>query len=117
MRKIFPFDAAIFDLDGTLLDSMYVWHHIDDVYFARRGMKTPPDYGRALAGLSYRESAEYTKARFGFPEPWEEIVQEWTTLAREEYAVEDNEGTVEIRCRKSSDDNGENDCRNSRPEG
>lgn len=87
MRKILPFDAAIFDLDGTLLDSMYVWHHIDDVYFARRGMKTPPDYGRALAGLSYRESAEYTKARFGFPEPWEEIVQEWTTLAREEYAL------------------------------
>lgn len=86
MRKTVPFDAAIFDLDGTLLDSMYVWHHIDDVYFARRGMKTPPDYGRALAGLSYRESAEYTKARFGFPEPWEEIVQEWTNLAREEYA-------------------------------
>lgn len=86
MNKIFPFDAAIFDLDGTLLDSMYVWHHIDEVYFARRGMKTPPDYGRALAGLSYRESAEYTKQRFGFTEPWQEIVQEWTDLAREEYA-------------------------------
>ena len=87
MRKILPFDAAIFDLDGTLLDSMYVWHHIDDVFFARRGMETPPDYGRALAGLSYRESAEYTKARFGFTQPWEEIVQEWTDLAREEYAL------------------------------
>jgi len=86
MRNIFPFEAAIFDLDGTLLDSMYVWHHIDKVYFARRGMVTPPDYGRALAGLSYRESAEYTKKRFGFTEPWEEIVQEWTDLAREEYA-------------------------------
>ena len=86
MKKVFPFEAAIFDLDGTLLDSMYVWHHIDDVYFQRRGMTTPPDYGRALAGLSYRESAEYTKARFGFPEPWEEIVKEWTDLAHEEYA-------------------------------
>lgn len=86
MNTNFPFEAAIFDLDGTLLDSMYVWHHIDDVYFARRGMKTPPDYGRALAGLSYRESAEYTRARFGFPEPWEDIVKEWTDLAREEYA-------------------------------
>jgi len=86
MRKILPFDAAIFDLDGTLLDSMYVWRRIDEVYFARRGMVTPPDYGRALAGLSYRESAEYTKARFGFTEPWQEIVQEWTDLAHEEYA-------------------------------
>lgn len=86
MKDTFPFKAAIFDLDGTLLDSMYVWHRIDDIYFARRGMETPPDYGRALAGLSYRESAEYTKRRFGFPQPWEEIVQEWTELAREEYA-------------------------------
>lgn len=87
MTHNFPFEAAIFDLDGTLLDSMYVWHHIDEVYFARRGMPVPPDYGRALAGLSYRESAEYTRARFGFSEPWEEIVQEWTDLAREEYAL------------------------------
>lgn len=86
MKKTVPFEAAIFDLDGTLLDSMYVWQHIDEVYFARRGMVAPPDYGRALAGLSYRESAEYTKARFGFPEPWEEIVREWTDMAREEYA-------------------------------
>lgn len=86
MNTGFPFEAAIFDLDGTLLDSMYVWQRIDEIYFARRGMITPPDYGRALAGLSYRESAEYTKARFGFSEPWQEIVQEWTALAHEEYA-------------------------------
>ena len=86
MKNNFPFEAAIFDLDGTLLDSMYVWHRIDEIYFERRGMVTPPDYGRALAGLSYRESAEYTKKRFGFTEPWEDIVKEWTDLAHEEYA-------------------------------
>ena len=86
MKNIFPFDAAIFDLDGTLLDSMYVWTRVDEIYFARHGMAVPEDYGRALAGLSYRESAEYTMRRFGFPGPWEEIVREWTELAREEYA-------------------------------
>ena len=86
MKNIFPFDAAIFDLDGTLLDSMYVWTRVDEIYFARRGMAVPEDYGRALAGLSYRESAQYTMRRFGFPGPWDEIVREWTELAREEYA-------------------------------
>lgn len=86
MKNIFPFDAAIFDLDGTLLDSMYVWTRVDEIYFAQRGMAVPEDYGRALAGLSYRESAQYTMRRFGFPGPWEEIVREWTELAREEYA-------------------------------
>ena len=84
---LFPFDAALFDLDGTLLDSMGVWTRVDEIYFEKRGMVAPPDYGPALAGLSYRESAEYTKARFGFPEPWEDIVDEWTRLAHDEYAL------------------------------
>jgi len=86
MKKQFPFDGAIFDLDGTLLDSMYVWQRIDEVFFEKRGMAVPEDYGRALAGKSYRESAEYTIERFGFTESWEEIVREWTDMAIEEYA-------------------------------
>ena len=86
MKKLFPFEGAIFDLDGTLLDSMYVWAHIDEVFFEKRGMTAPEDYGRALAGKSYRESAEYTIARFGFAESWEEIVAEWTQMAIEEYS-------------------------------
>ena len=86
MNNIFPFDAAIFDLDGTLLDSMYVWRRIDDLFFEKRGMASPPDYGAALAGKSYRESAEYTIQRFGFSETWQQIVDEWTAMAIDEYA-------------------------------
>jgi len=86
MSKHFPFDGAIFDLDGTLLDSMYVWHRVDELFFEKRGMPVPEDYGRALAGKSYRESAEYTIQRFGLHESWEAIVQEWTEMAIEEYA-------------------------------
>ena len=86
MKKHFPFEGAIFDLDGTLLDSMYVWQHIDEVFFEKRGMTAPEDYGRALAGKSYRESAEYTIERFGFTQSWEEIVAEWTEMAIEEYS-------------------------------
>ena len=86
MKNHFPFEGAIFDLDGTLLDSMYVWQHIDEVFFEKRGMTAPEDYGRALAGKSYRESAEYTIERFGFTQSWEEIVAEWTQMAIEEYS-------------------------------
>jgi len=86
MKNLFPFEGAIFDLDGTLLDSMYVWHHVDDLFFEKRGMAVPEDYGRALAGKSYRESAEYTIERFGFTESWEEIVEEWTQMAIDEYS-------------------------------
>ena len=86
MTPKYPFKAAIFDLDGTLLDSMGVWTRVDEVFFAKRGMAVPEDYGRALAGLSYRESAEYTIRRFGLTQSRQEIVDEWTGQAREEYA-------------------------------
>ena len=86
MKHNFPFSAAIFDLDGTLLDSMYVWHHIDDLFFEKRGMVCPEDYGRNLAGKSYMESAQYTIDRFGFQESWQEIVAEWTQMAIDEYS-------------------------------
>ena len=87
MTEKLPFSAAIFDLDGTLLDSMYVWQRVDDIFFEKRGMVAPEDYGPALAGLSYRESAEYTINRFGFEDSWEDLVQEWTELAHAEYAL------------------------------
>ena len=86
MRNIFPFDAAIFDLDGTLLDSMYVWTRVDEIFFEQMGMEVPEDYGRALSGKSYRESAQYTIERFGLNIGWEELVKYWTELAIHEYA-------------------------------
>ena len=33
--------AAIFDLDGTLIDSMWVWGKIDEDYFRNRNMDLP----------------------------------------------------------------------------
>lgn len=81
-----PFKAALFDLDGTLLDSMYVWHRVDELFFQNRNMCIPEDYGRALAGKSYREGAEYTIERFGLNETWEDIVDEWTRMSENEYA-------------------------------
>ena len=80
-----PFRGALFDLDGTLLDSMYVWMEVDDRFFAERGMVTPSDYAKSLAGMSYREMAEYTKERFRLTETWEELVDIWMRMALEEY--------------------------------
>ena len=85
MGKI-SFRAALFDLDGTLLDSMHVWTRVDEVYFAARGMDVPQDYGRALAGKSYRESAEYTVAKYFPNENWQDVIAEWTRLSEIEYA-------------------------------
>ena len=86
MREKFPFKGAIFDLDGTLLDSLGVWAHVDEVFFARRGLPLPEDYGRVIAGMSFTECAEYTKKTYNLPDSCEDICAEWTTTAAEEYA-------------------------------
>lgn len=77
---------AIFDLDGTLLDSMSVWEEVDRIFFARRGMNVPEDYMRSIQGLGYMETAVYTIDRFGFDDTPEGLADEWTEISRWEYA-------------------------------
>ena len=38
------YKGAIFDLDGTLLDSMNVWRKIDIDFLGKRGFEVPDDY-------------------------------------------------------------------------
>lgn len=78
--------AALFDMDGTLLDSMGVWAQVDADFFALRGIPVPADYGANLSGKSFYESALYTKQRFELPESAEEIIAEWNALCHAEYA-------------------------------
>ena len=78
--------AALFDLDGTLLDSLWVWKRVDELFFERRGMEVPEDYERAITGMGFMATAVYTKERFGFEESIEEIADEWTRSACDEYA-------------------------------
>ncbi len=81
-----PFTAAIFDLDGTLLDSLWVWQRVDDAFFARRGRVKPDDYARTIQGMSFREAAAYTVDRFDLPESVEAVMDEWMRMTAEAYA-------------------------------
>ncbi len=83
-----PFAAALFDLDGTLLDSGYVWHDVDARFFAARGIEIDhADYARAVQGMSFREAAVYTVKRFGLAESVEDVMDEWMRMTGEEYAL------------------------------
>lgn len=77
--------AAIFDLDGTILDSMGVWEWVDEVFFRRRGMELPADYGDAVAGMNFYRTACYTVEHYGLPETPEALMAEWHELAFEAY--------------------------------
>ncbi len=81
-------NAAIFDLDGTLVDSMWIWRQIDIEYLARFGMKLPETLQSEIEGMSFKETAVYFKNRFQISDSIEQIMKNWNEMAWEKYANE-----------------------------
>lgn len=81
--------GAVFDLDGTLLDSAWVWDKVDQDFLGARGFDVPDDYVEAISPLGATKAAIYTKERFGLDdENIKDIVREWFDMARLEYKVD-----------------------------
>jgi len=83
---VLDFKAAIFDLDGTLIDSMGVWEDIDIDFLAKRHLPVPEGYISEISAKSFKEAAEYTIAFFGLKERTEDIIEEWNQMAIDEYS-------------------------------
>lgn len=80
--------AVIFDLDGTLVDSMWIWEAIDREYLGRFGFTCPPDLQKTIEGMSFSETALYFKSRFAIPDPVEEIKADWVRMSIEKYRTQ-----------------------------
>ncbi|TDT60916.1 HAD family hydrolase [Fonticella tunisiensis] len=91
-------EAVIFDMDGTLIDSMWVWKQVDIDFLKRRGIELPSDLQKSIEGLSFTETAIYFKNRFNLHESIDEIKQEWTDMVREYYTsvIEAKRGVKEF---------------------
>lgn len=79
--------GAIFDLDGTLIDSMWVWEKIDYDFLSKRNLTFPDDLRVNIEHLSFVEVAKYFKHRFNLNENIEDIMQEWNDMAYSEYST------------------------------
>jgi HAD superfamily hydrolase (TIGR01509 family) len=77
--------AVIFDLDGTIIDSMWVWGKIDENYFKVRNMDLPLNLKTQIEHLSFDDTAAYFKSNFGILDTIEEIKKEWHDFAYIEY--------------------------------
>jgi HAD superfamily hydrolase (TIGR01509 family) len=77
--------AVIFDVDGTLIDSMWIWKQVDIEFLGKRGITLPEKLQFEIEGMSYSETAIYFKARFDLPETLEEIKEEWRVMAEDYY--------------------------------
>lgn len=66
-------EAVIFDLDGSLVDSMWVWKRIDVEYLGKFGILLPDDLQACIEGKSFSETAAYFKERFRIPDELDTI--------------------------------------------
>lgn len=78
--------GAIFDLDGTLLDSTGVWREVDIAFFGRHGAELTPAYSRAVRAMGFEECADFTRRYLRLTESAEDILREWHDMVADEYA-------------------------------
>jgi len=83
---MFDFKGAIFDLDGTLIDSMGVWEKIDKEFLKKRNIDMPSDYIEKINSMSFEKVAQYTIERFNLQEREEDLIKEWNEMAICEYS-------------------------------
>ncbi len=81
-------EAVIFDLDGTLVDSMWMWKSIDIEYLAKFGLEMPEDLQHCIEGMSFSETAAYFKKRFELTDSLEQIKSDWNEMAWNKYQYE-----------------------------
>ncbi len=84
----FEINGAVFDLDGTLLDSTDVWRDVDIKFFKNRGREVPADYFERIKSMNFPTAAVFTKNEYNIKESTDEIIAEWFSYAYDAYANE-----------------------------
>lgn len=82
------FKGAVFDFDGTLVDSMNMWTEIDIEYLARYGHEFTADLQTDIEGMSTDEMAVYFRKRYNIPRTNQEMREDWEEMSREKYLHE-----------------------------
>lgn len=80
--------AVIFDIDGTLADSLYVWTESDKILLERRGLEYSYEVSLALKNMHFNSAVEHLKKTFGLKESAEELGREISDIVRDKYFYE-----------------------------
>ena len=77
--------AAIFDVDGTLLDSMYLWEDAGEILLRNHNLEAPEDLRRQLGPLTLRQTAAYFNEHYHLHDTEEEMMEEICKLVEDAY--------------------------------
>lgn len=80
--------AIIFDMDGSLVDSMWIWTEVDIEFGKKYNLTYPEGFQKELEGKSYTETAQYFLDTFpSLTLSIDEIKQEWLDQTLELYTT------------------------------
>lgn len=77
--------GIIFDLDGTLLDSMHCWENIDQNFLLENGVQPPEGISDIVKKMTIQDSAMYFKTQFSLKQSCEEIIDRIEEMVKEQY--------------------------------
>lgn len=78
-------EGAIFDLDGTLLDSMSVWNTAGEKYLKSKGITPPEKLFDTLKEMSLYESAVYFRNEYHISDSTEKITADINAIVADYY--------------------------------
>ena len=85
MQKI---QAVIFDVDGVLFDSMWMWDELDEKYLRSLGLEMREETTKAVSKMSFEEAAGYLRVEYRLDLTVEEIVGQIQDMVRNFYYQE-----------------------------
>ena len=79
------FKGVIFDLDGTLLDSMKVWENVDRDFLTENGAVYTPDVSDIVKKMTVTESANFFITRFHLGLTTQQVIDRIEEMVSEKY--------------------------------
>ena len=82
------FRGVIFDLDGTLLDSMFIWEEVDRTFLGENGITATKEISDTVKKMTIERAAEYMRTELGVQQTDEYIITRIEEIVSEKYRLE-----------------------------
>ena len=75
----------IFDLDGTIIDSMPLWYNVDRIFLSEHGITAPENISEIVKKMTVEQSSKYFLDTFKLKVSQQQIIDRIEQIVAENY--------------------------------